>query len=82
LDELSLGELLGVILQGENFGQCFNRTFGHNRDLVRGQLEPVRDIRNKVVHFRGDVTPDQLATLVATRRWLLRKVLTVRSSLR
>jgi CBS domain-containing protein len=80
LDELTLGELLGVILQGENFGQCFNRTFGHNRDLVRGQLEPVRDIRNKVVHFRDDVSADELSTLVATRKWLLRKVLTVRSS--
>jgi CBS domain-containing protein len=77
LEELTLGDLLGVVLQQDNFGQCFKVTFGRNRDLVRSQLEPVREVRNKVFHFRDDVSAEELNSLVAARKWLLRKVLTV-----
>ncbi len=77
LDELTLGGLLSVVLHGENLGQFFQNTFGHNRDLVRNQLEPVREIRNKVFHFRDEVSADELELLVGARKWLIRKVLTV-----
>jgi CBS domain-containing protein len=60
LEDLTLGELIGVLLQGENFGQCFKHTFGQNRDLVRGQMESARLIRNKVFHFAAEYPP---------RRW-------------
>lgn len=79
LEELTMGGLLNVLLNRENFGQRFRRTFGANRDLVRSQLEPAREIRNKVFHFRDDVTTDELNMLYAARRWLLRKVLTVQA---
>jgi CBS domain-containing protein len=74
LEELTLGELLSVVTQENNFGQWFRHTFGKNRDLVRSQLEPTREIRNKVFHFRDEVTADELNALVAARRWLLRKI--------
>jgi CBS domain-containing protein len=79
LAELTLGEIVGVLTNGENFGQCFTQTFGPNRTLVLGHLEAVREIRNQVVHFRDDVSVEQLSTLVSTRQWLLRKIKTVRS---
>jgi CBS domain-containing protein len=74
LEDLTMSGLLSVLLNGPNFGQCFSLTFGTNRDLVKSQLEPTREIRNKVFHFRDDVTAEELNTLIAARKWLLRKV--------
>ena len=75
VEDLSLGEILRVVLNGENFGRTFKVTFGRNRGLVQSTLTPVREIRNKVFHFRDDVTAEELDVLVAARRWLLRKTL-------
>jgi CBS domain-containing protein len=79
LEDLTLGELIGVLLQGENFAQYFRLTFGHNRDLVRGRLESARVIRNKVFHFIGDVSVEEMQSLLVTWRWLERKVVTARA---
>jgi len=79
LEDLTLGELIGVLLQGENFAQCFRLTFGHNRDLVRGQLESARIIRNKVFHFIEDVSIEEMKSLLVTWRWLERKVIMARA---
>ena len=75
LEDLTLGETMGVLLKPQNFGSFFRTRFGKNRDLVSSTLEPVRLIRNKVFHFRDDVTPEELETLVDTGRWLRRKIL-------
>jgi CBS domain-containing protein len=77
LEDLTLGQVIAVLLQGQNFGQCFRRTFGNNRDLVRGRLESVRIIRNKVFHFTGAVSTREMQSLLSTWRWLERKVVTV-----
>lgn len=74
-DDLTLGELLSVLLNGRNFGTFFHLSFGVNRDLVRTTLEPVRETRNKVFHFRGEVTSDELEALVGVATWLRRKIL-------
>jgi CBS-domain-containing membrane protein len=75
LEDLTMGELLSVLLNGSSFGRLFRRRFGSNRDLVRVTLEPVREIRNKVVHFRDGVSPEELQQLVDVAAWLRRKVL-------
>lgn len=75
LEDLSLGETVGVLLNPGNFGSYFHMGFGRNRDLVASTLEPVRVIRNKVFHFRDDVSAEELETLVDTGRWLRRKIL-------
>ena len=71
---LSYGELLGVLTNPEGFGRIFTRTFGRQRPLVMSVLEPVRDVRNKVFHFRDGVTVEELETLLRARAWLQRKV--------
>jgi predicted transcriptional regulator len=75
LEDLTMGELLSVLLNGSSFGRLFRLRFGSNRDLVRVTLEPVRDIRNKVVHFRDDLSVEELQKLVDVAAWLRRKVL-------
>ena len=46
---------------------------------MNSTLAPAREIRNKVFHFRDDVTADELDSLVGARRWLLRKVFIVQA---
>ncbi len=75
LEDLTLGELLSVLLHGPSFGAFFRLRFGANRDLVRATLEPVRAIRNKVFHFRDDVTAEELRNLTDVATWLRRKIL-------
>jgi CBS domain-containing protein len=75
LEDLTLGELLLVLLHGPSFGRFFSLHFGANRYLVRNTLEPVCEIRNKVFHFREDVSSEELQNLVEVAAWLRRKFL-------
>jgi hypothetical protein len=75
LEDLTLGELLSVLLQPESFGRFFRSGFGANRELVRATLTPVIDIRNKEFHFRDEVSGDEMRILVSVATWLRRKVM-------
>jgi hypothetical protein len=75
LEDLTLNELLSVLLHGPSFGKLFRLHFGKNRDTARNTLQPVREIRNKVFHFRDDASSEELQQLVEAATWLRRKVL-------
>jgi hypothetical protein len=72
-----MGELLGVVINPSNFVGCFRGTFGASREMIVSKLQPVCKIRNKVFHFRDDASVEELEVLADTRRWLLRKILTL-----
>ena len=74
LDDLTYGELLGVLSHGGLFGRVFAKTFGRQRPLVLSVLEPVREVRNKVFHFRDEVTMTELDLIINARLWLQRKM--------
>lgn len=74
LEDLTLGELLAVLLQPENYGTLFRPIFGKSQSITASNLEPVRDVRNKVFHFRDEVTTEELDILVAARQYLRRAV--------
>jgi len=74
LDELTLGQTLTVLRHGDNFGRCFSTTFGDNRALVNRYLDHTPAIRNKVFHFRDDITDEERTILFDTRLWLWRRV--------
>ena len=74
LEDLTFGELVSVINSPERYGRVFSRTFGSSRELVFSMLEPVRDVRNKVFHFRDVVTPDEVDLVINARVWLQRRV--------
>jgi hypothetical protein len=79
LEDLTLGELMSVLLNETSFGQLFRHAFGPRRELVTATLEPVREIRNKVFHYRDNVSAEELEKLVAAVGWLRRKILIRRS---
>ncbi|RJQ76654.1 CBS domain-containing protein [Pseudonocardiaceae bacterium YIM PH 21723] len=74
LEHLTLGELLSVLLHGPNYGLHFRHAFGANRTFLHNLLEPIREIRNKVFHFRDEVTEADIQQLADVRVWLRRKV--------
>lgn len=51
----------------------FEGILGKNRQMALAKMERVRDIRNSVFHFRGEVTVWDHQTLSAARDWLLEK---------
>ncbi|MFI6827563.1 CBS domain-containing protein [Kribbella sp. NPDC050241] len=70
LDELTMRELHSVLLNKTSYGRHFRGTFGQSRELVQSTLEPVSEIRNKIVHFRGTVSEDEVNTLLRASAWL------------
>ncbi|WP_406638471.1 CBS domain-containing protein [Amycolatopsis sp. WGS_07] len=76
LEDLTLSELFSVLLHGPSFGRFFRICFRANRELVRATLEPVVEIRNKVFHFRDEVSGGEVQTLIDVTNWLRRKILT------
>lgn len=79
LEDLTLGQLIRVLLNSANFDQYFHRTFGRNSYLVESKLDPARIIRNKVFHFVANVSVEERRILYTTWRWLERKTLTVKA---
>jgi CBS domain-containing protein len=75
LEDLTLSELLSVLLHPESFGRFFQVGFGASRELVRATLTPVVEIRNKEFHFRDEVSGDEMQTLTNVATWLRRKVM-------
>jgi CBS domain-containing protein len=74
LRDLTLSELLSVLLNGPSYSRYFSEAFGTRREITLAQLDPTREVRNKVFHFRDDVTAEELQVLVAAVSWLRRKV--------
>ncbi|XVV00781.1 CBS domain-containing protein [Actinosynnema sp. CA-248983] len=75
LEELTLSDLLSVLLHGPSYGNYFRLSFGRNRELVSSTLSPVREIRNKVFHFRDEASEAELQCLVEVTTWLRRKIM-------
>lgn len=73
LYELELDDYRAIITTRANW-HFFDGVLGHNRDFVDTRLKRVRDIRNRVFHFRGDVSVEDQEFLVEERGWLLERI--------
>ena len=71
LEEMTFDEYIGLLRDGRNW-QYFQPVFGGTRDRVRGKLEPIRDLRNDVFHFRRELSAEDHQQLSACRDWLFR----------
>ncbi|GAB2570227.1 hypothetical protein Aab01nite_06380 [Paractinoplanes abujensis] len=75
LENLTWSQLLTVLLQDSNFGRHFRHQFGKNRGIVKVTLDPVREIRNKVFHFRAEISLEELQSLKDVTAWLRRRTI-------
>lgn len=75
LENLTWSQLTTVLLHDDSFGRFFRHRFGRNRGIVKVTLEPVREIRNKVFHFRGDILPEEMQSLTEAMNWVRRRAI-------
>lgn len=71
LTEMSFDDYRSLVTSKHGW-PYFEGFLGKNKDLVAAKLDSVRQTRNKVFHFRGDISVLEHQTLAAVREWLFR----------
>jgi predicted transcriptional regulator len=71
LEEMTFDDYAALLRDGRNW-RHFVPVFGGTRERVRGKLEPIRDLRNDVFHFKRELNSEDRQRLAACRDWLLR----------
>jgi predicted transcriptional regulator len=74
LEDMSFDDYVALVRDGRNWDACFAKAFGGTRERVRARLEPVRNLRNDVFHFRRELSAEDHEGLASCRGWLLRCV--------
>ena len=73
LEEMTFDEYVALLRDGRNW-PSFQPVFGGTRERTRGKLEPVRNLRNDVFHFKRELSVEDHESLATCRAWLLRCV--------
>jgi CBS domain-containing protein len=71
-DELTLSEYISMLMM-RDYWPAYEKIFNVKRDFLRELLFRVRDIRNALAHFRGDITTDDRDRLKFCTEWLARR---------
>lgn len=71
LEDMTFDDYVALLRDGRNW-QHFEAAFGGTRERARGRLEPARDLRNDVFHFRRELSVEDHESLATCRNWLLR----------
>lgn len=69
--DLSLNDYITLLLLKETWA-LIEPIFGVQRNFVNELLQGVREIRNALAHFRGDISPEQRDKLKFAAEWLTR----------
>jgi CBS domain-containing protein len=69
--DLSLGDYVSLLLLKETWSFT-ESIFGVQRNFVNELLQGVREIRNALAHFRGDISSEQRDKLKFAAEWLTR----------
>lgn len=70
-EDLNLSEYIALLLCKENW-PYFSPIFGVQRSYILELLNGVREIRNSLAHFRGDLSAEQRDRLKFATEWLTR----------
>jgi len=71
VEEMSFDDYVALLRDGRNWDH-FKTTFGGTRERTRAKLEPIRDLRNDVFHFRRELSVEDHGELSTCRDWLFR----------
>lgn len=67
-DELTFWETVQLIVTDGNWDKF--EPFFSDKSMLLGLMEPVRDVRNKLAHFRGELSNKQRKHLIQAIDWL------------
>jgi predicted transcriptional regulator len=73
LEDMSFDDFIALLRDGRNWSH-FERVFGGTRERTAAKLEPIRDLRNSVFHFRRELSAEERQQLADCRNWLLLRV--------
>jgi CBS domain-containing protein len=79
VDELTFAQYYLVICRGENY-PLFAPILGASRTWTQTRLKPLIELRNDVMHFRRELTPDDHGVLLSVREWLFTRLRAVDSA--
>ena len=71
-DDLSLGEYVNMLVRKQTWG-FFEPIFNISRDSIIELLNGIRETRNELAHFRGDITAEQRDRLRFASDWLSKR---------
>jgi len=71
VEDMSFDDYIWLIRHGDNW-QYFEPVFGGRRERVQAWLEPTRELRNDIFHFRRQLSSEDHQRLSACRDWLFR----------
>ena len=72
IEDLTFFNYLQIILN-EKYWSLFEKLFADEKNQVEFRLRQIKDLRNRVFHFKGDLTTEEYDNLSSTRDWFLIK---------
>lgn len=73
LEEMTFDDYIALLRDGRNW-QYFTTVFGECRVRTKTKLEPIRDLRNDVFHFRRELSVEDHQQLSSCRNWLKTRI--------
>jgi len=73
LEEMAFNDYIQLIRDGRNW-RHFQVAFGGTRERANGKLEPIRDLRNDIFHFKREPSITDQEKLSRCRDWLHRRI--------
>ena len=70
LEDMTFNDYVQLVGDGRNW-KSFKPVFGGTRERLRARLEPIRDLRNDIFHFKREITVGDHQNLADCRDWLL-----------
>jgi len=80
-EELTLSQYIHLLLHSHIWDKI-RPVFGNNREILRKNLDDIREIRNLLTHFRDEPTAQQRQKIQIFNDWLNRRVQTWQSDQR
>jgi len=73
VEDMTLGEMISIVRDGRNF-ERFSPLLGPHREIFAARFGQLNELRNAVLHFRRELTEEELEQISEARDWLLRKL--------
>lgn len=70
MEDMTFDDYISLIRHGDNWSR-FRDILGGTRERAQARLEPVRNLRNDVFHFRRELSVQDHEILTTCRAWLL-----------
>lgn len=72
IEDLTFNNYLQIILN-EKYWEKFDKLFADDKNSVEFRLRQIKDLRNRVFHFKGVLTIEEYEDLISSRDWFFIK---------